>query len=142
MRDEVFGESNEPENEQPARMVLPARAQNYIEIELRGQLASAQAVVPSPPFLDGDSGEFENEAEYGGISPRTALDVRNLLLGDHQEKFRRQIALARDLGPTRNDGGPWSSEYELACLIEGIEPWPAGDRLVHEPSPPRMEQTR
>ncbi len=61
MRDEAFGESNElGERATRAHGVLPARAQNYIEIELRGQLASAQAVVPSPPFLDGDPGEFEN----------------------------------------------------------------------------------
>jgi hypothetical protein len=134
MRDDVtFGEASEPENRQPARMVVPPRALNYIEITLTSQLAGVHASVPNPPFIDGESGDIEGD-DYDGMSLRTALDLRNLLLLDAVESFRRQIVIARELGPIRADGGPFTHEYEIVCALEGVEPWPLGDRLVHEPA--------
>ncbi len=106
-----------------------------------GQLAGVQASVSDPPFIDSedDSGEVDG-GDFGGLPLRTALDLRNLQLLDAEEVLRRQVIVARELGPTRTDGGPFTSEYEAACALEGIEPWPLGDRLVHEPSPPRKEK--
>ena len=132
MRDEeVFGESDAIEERAPARMVVPPRCLNSIEATLGGQLAGIEASVPQPPFIDAETGDLEGD-DYGGVSLRTALDIRNLLLLDKEKSLRRQIVIARELGPTRADGGPFTSEYEIACLAERIQPWPVGDRMVHE----------
>ncbi len=138
MRDDTFGEGSEPENRQPARMVVPPRALNYIEIELQGQLDAALASAPNPPFIDAESGEVESD-DFDGLSLRTALDVRNLILLDIEEKLRRQLVIARELGSIRTDGGPFTTEYEIACALEGVEPWPLGDRIVHEPPQTRSK---
>jgi hypothetical protein len=132
---DTFGESDKIENERPAKMAVPSRCLNSIEMTLYGQMAGEAAKsVPAPPFIDGDSGAFENADEFDGMSLRLALDYRDLLLSDVQEKFRRQIVIARELGPTRQSGGgPFTHEYEIACALEGVNPWPVGDRLVHEP---------
>ena len=129
---ETFGEGSEPENRQPPKMVVPPRALNYIEIELQGQLDSELGSAPNPPFIDGESGDIEGD-DYDGMSLRTALDLRNLILLDIGEKLRRQLVIARELGPIRTDGGPFTSEYEIACQLEGVEPWPLGNRVIHEP---------
>ncbi len=138
MRDDVFGDSSVQENRQPARMVVPPRALNYIEIELQGQLDGALASAPNPPFIDGESGDIEGD-DYDGLPLRTALDLRNMILLDIGEKLRRQIVIARELGPIRTDGGPFTSEYEIACQLEGVEPWPLGNRVVHEPPQTRSK---
>lgn len=138
MRDDVFGESDKIEGQRPPKMVVPPRALNYIEIELQGQLDAALASAPNPPFIDGESGDIEGD-DYDGMSLRTALDVRNMILLDIEEKLRRQLVIARELGPIRTDHGPSTTEYEIACALEGVEPWPLGDRFVHEPPQTRSK---
>ena len=133
---EAFGEDEkQPADDagQHARMAVPVRALNSIEQTLECSMANeAQLVVPPPPFLDGETGLFENADDYGGISLRTAIDVNDMLMRDVQKRWRRQIIIARELGAKRPDGGPFTDEYELACKLEGVEPWPDGDRFVHE----------
>jgi hypothetical protein len=127
---EIFGQSKELEKKQPPRMVVPPRCLNSIEATLIAQLANSETCMP-PPFIDGETGDIESK-DYEGMNLRTALDLRNLLLLDAEEKLRRQIIIARELGPTRTDGGPFTSEYEIACAAEGVVPWPVGDPLHHE----------
>jgi len=114
---ETFGDEREPASERQIKMIVPARAVNSTEIELRGMLAEAIAATPTVPFVDGDTGEFENAADHGNLSLRTTLDVQNLVHGDIAEKFRRQITIARELGPKAT-----MALYQTACLLEGVEP--------------------
>ena len=130
MTDEIFGESSEPELTAAPKLVVPPRCLNFIEVTLIGQLAGLDAVVPQPPFVE-DDGSIES-GEFAGLPLRTALDLRNLMLLDAEEILRRQIIIARELGPVRMDGGPFNSEYEIACIAEGVVPWPLGDPLHHE----------
>ena len=132
MRDDVFGDSDTVETERRIGMAVPARSLNSIEQALLAQFVQVtDGVVPPPPFIDGDTGEID-DGEYAGLPPRIALDLRNMLLLDAESVLRKQLIIARELGPTRPDGGPWSHEYEIACQAEGIVPWPLGDALVHE----------
>jgi hypothetical protein len=108
-------------------MVVPSRALNSIEATLIGQMAVAESSLPLPPFID-DEGDIDG-GDFDGMPLRTSLDLRDLLLADAEENFRRQIVIARELGPTRTDGGPFTSEFEIACIAEGVTPWPLGDPL-------------
>jgi hypothetical protein len=126
--DEIFGNSSEPETRKPPRMMVPQRCLNSIEATLLGQISWDQNSWVPPPFIDGETGDIES-ADYEGMTLRTALDLRNMILLEAEEKFRRQIIIARELGPLRIDGGPFTSEYELACAAEGVVPWPVGDPL-------------
>jgi len=111
---DTFGDER-PKNERQSKMVVPARAANSIEIELRGQLAEATGAQPI--FIDDD----DDANDYGGVSLRTALDVSYLIEGDIASRFATQIAIAHNLGSAAT-----TELYELACKIEGVNPWPAG----------------
>jgi len=130
MNDDVFGEGIAAA-ERPIRMAIPPRSLNSIEHTLLGQLAAvSDGIVPPPPFLDED-GEIDS-GEYERMPLRIALDLRNMQLLDAEKILRRQLIIARELGPTRPDGGPFTSEYELACQAEGVNPWLLGDKLTIE----------
>ena len=129
MRDDVFGESDQIETQGPPKMVVPARAVNSIEAHLCGQMASASLSHP-PPFVEEDESN-----DFDGLPLRHALDLRDLILSDIEQIFRRQIICARDLGPDAT-----TAEYETACLLEGVEAWPVGDALVI--NPPTKETNR
>jgi hypothetical protein len=130
---DTFGEGAIETEERPIRMATAARALNSIEQTLLGQLAAvSDGFVPPPPFID-ENGEIDS-GEYEGMPLRFALDLRNLQLLDAESVLRRQLIIARELGPTRPDGGPFTSEYENACLAEGVTPWPLGDKLTIEPA--------
>jgi len=118
---DTFGEEKS-EGERKIGMAIPGRAVNAIEIELRGQLAEALATAPmsAPLFIDDPE-----ENDFDGLSLRTALDVQSLVHTDVGERWRRQIIVARELGPTIT-----TTQYETACALEGIEPWPAGGRIA------------
>ena len=124
---DTFGD-DKAATEKPIRMALPPRALNSIEIYVEGQLGGVQAATcPPPPFVEVGDGD-----DYDGMSLRDAIDMRDMLLLDAEKVFRRQIIIARELGPNREDGGPFVSEYENACLAEGVNPWPVGDPMIHE----------
>lgn len=124
---DTFGEGKS-ETEKPIRMAIPPRALNSIEIYVEGQLGTLQAATcPPPPFV-----EIGDKDDYDGMTLRTAIDLRDMLLLDAEKVFRRQIIIARELGPNREDGGPYVSEYENACLAEGVAPWPVGDPMIYE----------
>jgi hypothetical protein len=126
--DEMFGGSNAPELKPAARLVVPARILNSIElslIEQSGQAVDLLLNLPSVPFVDGESGDIEGQ-DFEGMSLRTVLGLRSMLLTEVQEKWRRQIIIAREMGPLRPDGGPSAKDYEIACMAEGVNPWPAG----------------
>lgn len=113
-------------------MAIPPRSLNSIEHHLLGQLgAISDGAVPPPPFIDEEGGI--DDGDYAGLPLRTALDIRNLQLLDAEAVLRKQIIVARELGETRPDAGPFTSEYEDACAAEGINPWPLGDKLTIEP---------
>ena len=128
MQSDIFGQSSEPELKRPPRLVVPARCLNSIElalIEQAGHAGEMSPGLPSLPFVDGETGDIDGQ-DFEGMSLRTVLDLRNLLLVEAENVFRRCIIVARELGPVRDDGGPFASEYELNCAAEGVEPWPAG----------------
>jgi hypothetical protein len=130
--DQVFGEGNASAAERPMKMATAPRSLNSIEQTLLGQLAAvSDGIVPPPPFID-ESGEID-DGEYIGMPARLALDLRNFQLLDAEKILRKQIIIARELGATRPDGGPFTSEYEIACAAEGVNPWPLGDRTIIEP---------
>ena len=109
-------------------MVVPGRCLNSIEVALIEQAGQASDLLPSLPplpFIDGETGDVEAQ-DFEGLPLRTVLDLRNLLLLEAERPFRRCIVISRELGPMRADGGPFVSEYELACMAERVEPWPAG----------------
>jgi hypothetical protein len=127
-----FGDSDTIETGRPMKMATAPRSLNSIEQTLLGQLAAvSDGVVPPPPFIDEDG--TIDDGEYIGMPARLALDLQNFQLLDAEKILRKQIIIARELGSTRPDGGPFTSEYELACQAEGVNPWPLGDRLVIEP---------
>jgi hypothetical protein len=133
MHEEIFGQSSEPDLKRPPRLVVPQRCLNAIEvalIEQAGHAADLLPSLPSLPFIDGESGDIEGQ-DFEGMPLRTVLDLRNLLLLEAEKPWRRCIIIARELGPERDDGGPFTSEYEIACQAEGVNPWP-GDPLCIE----------
>jgi hypothetical protein len=131
MRDDTFGEGTVETGERPIRMAIPPRSLNSIEHHLLGQLgAVSDGIVAPPPFID-EAGQID-DGEYEGLPVRLALDLRNMQLLDAEKILRRQLIISHELGATRPDGGPFTSEYEDACLAEGIDPWPLGDKLTIE----------
>ncbi|HXR25607.1 MAG TPA: hypothetical protein VN742_09625 [Candidatus Binataceae bacterium] len=124
-------------------MALAPRSINSIEHHLLGQLgAVSDGIVAAPPFVDEDG--TIDDGEYAGLPLRLALDLRNRQLLDAEQILRRQLIVAHEIGPTRPDGGPFTSEYEIACQAEGVNPWPLGDKLTIEnkeksPWPPSQQ---
>jgi hypothetical protein len=129
---DVFGESKQDRSTRPIGMATAARSINSIEHHLLGQLAAvSDGRVPPPPFIDEDG--TIDDGDYEGLPLRLALDIRNQQLLDAEKVLRRQLIVAHELGENRPDGSPFTSEYEIACLAEGIDPWPLGDRLEIKP---------
>jgi hypothetical protein len=118
MRDAIFGDSSEPEHKRAPRIAVPQRTLNAIELTLIEQLGNAMDALPglpSLPFIEGGDQDFD------GLTLRAALDLRNLLFLEAQEIFRRNIVIALELDTTAT-----VDQYEIACLAEGVSPWPAG----------------
>jgi hypothetical protein len=78
--------------------------------------------MPAMPFIDDDGAD-----DFDGLPLRTALDLREYFFHQTMEPFRRQIIIARELGPTAT-----TADYEIACMAEHVVPWPVGDRLAIE----------
>jgi hypothetical protein len=73
------------------------------------------------PMIWIEDDEWKNAAEYaelyGELTLREAMTLRDIVFGDTQEPFRRQLIVARECGPSAK-----LADYFLACEAEGIEP--------------------
>jgi hypothetical protein len=113
-------------------MFVGRRCINAIEVELEDALACATGRVPTPYLeddgtLDQQSAE-EYHAHYG--EPFTTAEAKamcGLATSQITERFRRQIAIARECGPnTFKVCGQLTALYEAACKSVGVDPWPRG----------------
>lgn len=119
MSKDVFGEPREPEGERPLKVKWPLRAANVIEQELMGRLGE-EMWPAAPPMIWIEDDEFKNAhdyAEYGELTVYEAMALRDIVMGDIEERYRRQLIVARELG-----GSATIELYRVACEVEGIAP--------------------
>jgi len=121
MSDDTFGDELQDEADQPIAMCVGARPLNAMEHELSFRMIEE---LPSTvmPFIDGEDGTLENQAEFVRAYGREFTISEAMLIGGLEEesvvnKYRRQICAARDLG---RDGT--FADYLIACEVLGIPP--------------------
>lgn len=122
MSDEFFGEMSKPEGSRPILVRWPLHALNSLEGELIGLMRAAEMIEEHrAPMVWIEDDEFKNADEwsklYGPLSAVEAMTMRDLIYGEVQERFRRQIIIARELGPSAT-----LDLYLVACEFEGIPP--------------------
>ena len=123
MSDDVFGEAPDLERQADGvKVIWPLRAVNEIEGELNGFLGEAESMVSwRAPFVWIEDDEWKNAAEYaalyGPLTLREAIAMQGIVYGDVQERFRRQLIVARECGPAAT-----MDDFLLACGAEGIDP--------------------
>jgi hypothetical protein len=120
MSDEFFGELKDPDGERPLLVLWPLHAVNVIEQELNGLMCEAlSAEEHRAPMIwcEDESWNSDAYADYGPISVHEAIALRDIVHGDVQERFRRQLIVARELGKDAT-----LELYLIACAAEGIDP--------------------
>jgi len=126
---ESFGEPSDGPDKKPPGMFVGRRCVNAIEVELEDMLACALAIAPVA-FIDEDH-TLENAQAFpthDDGSPLTVAEAKmfhGIVAADVAERFRRQIAIARDCGPDAP-----VSLYVAACESVGVNPWPNGEKLT------------
>jgi hypothetical protein len=118
---EFFGESREPEGERQLKVKWPLRPLNLVESAINGAMGEALAIAEcGVPMIFIENDEFANAEQwaalFGPVTVHEAIALRDIVLGDVQEKFRRQLIVARELG----ENASWDL-YAVACEAEGIE---------------------
>jgi hypothetical protein len=122
MNDDVFGEAPDLEREPQIKVIWPLRPASLIEGELLGRMGEAMSLVDhrAPPIWIEDD-QWCNAAQYaelyGELTLHEALAMQQIVYGDVQEQFRRQLIVARELGESAT-----VDLYLLACELEGIDP--------------------
>ena len=91
------------EREPQVKVVWPLHRVNMIEGELNGRMIEAMSLVDHrAPVIFIEDDEWSNAAEYaelyGELTLREAIDMQEIIYGDVQEQFRRQLIVARELG--------------------------------------------
>lgn len=119
---ETFGDETEDQAERPIKIMLPLKPLNLIEQELSGRFIEELSTRDVPvPFVD-DDGSLENADDYIPCFGRPlnldeAMTIRGLIEDDLLEKYRRQLIIARELGPKAT-----LADYLLGCDAEQIIP--------------------
>jgi hypothetical protein len=123
MSDDFFGEAGDPEGDRKITVVWPVHATNGIEIELFEAMHIAETNEDSRApmvFVDDDAeGDWNKEdyASYGPITASDAITLRDIIYGEVQLRFRRQLIIARELGPDAT-----LQLYLVACELENLDP--------------------
>jgi hypothetical protein len=123
MGDDFFGDAGDPEGDRKLTVKWPLHAVNSIEIELfeamHIAMADVEADAPMVFVEDEAEGEWNKEAyaSYGPITASDAIALRDIVYGSVQERFRRQLIVARELG---KDAIP--ELYLIACELEQLPP--------------------
>ncbi len=122
MSDDVFGEAPDAEREPRLKIIWPLRSVNVIEGALRGAMVEAMMLAEhrAPPlFIEDD--EWTNAADYaeqyGELTLHEAIGLQDVIYGDVQEQFRRQLIIARECGPNAT-----LIDYVSACAAEDVNP--------------------
>ena len=117
----AFGELLQDPKEKPIKMAVPKRAANLIEIELRAMMheaITAHADVPLVFYEDDQHNGDDFAAMFGRpLSLDEAMAIGGVMSEPVVERFRRQIAIASELGPRAT-----KAEYIAACLLENVDP--------------------
>ena len=122
MSDEFFGEAKGDEQERPLKVKWPLRALNLVESELYGAMCEAMVLEEHrAPLVFLEEDQFANEEQwtalYGPMSAIEAIAMREIVFGEVQERYRRQLIVARELGEKATP-----ELYLIACEVEGIDP--------------------
>lgn len=123
MSDDYFGEAREEGRAPQLKVKWPLRPANLIEGGLNGLMGDAMQLVQGrAPVIFIEDDEFKNANEYAAIygTPLTvheAIAMQGIVYGEVQEKFRRQLIVARELGESAT-----MERYLIACEAEGIDP--------------------
>ncbi len=130
MTDESFGEAPKVDDEkrQFFLVAVPLRPLNFVEqavMELCDR--ELDKCDPGMPFIAGETGALENAADYVAEFGRelTADEAKYVCAvagAAVMSRWRLPLIIARELGPTRRDGGPTIQEYRVMCEIEGVDP--------------------
>lgn len=118
---DVFGEAKDDAKEPRLKVMWPCRPLNLIEGELTGRMIEAMTLMEhrSPMvFVEDNTWNADDYAAlYGELTAFEAMAMRDIVLGEVVERFRRQLIVARELGD------PATLElYQIACEVEGIDP--------------------
>jgi hypothetical protein len=122
MTDAFFGEAKGDEQERALKVKWPLRPLNLIEAELNGAMCEAMTLEEyRAPLVFVEDSQFANEEEwtklYGPMSAHEAIAMREIVFGEVQERYRRQLIVARELGEKAT-----LELYLIACEVEGIDP--------------------
>jgi hypothetical protein len=124
MNDAIFGDAPDLERSTRLKVKWPLRALNQIEWQLItacGEEESRQAWRAPFIYIDGEDGSWNAAdylATYGEVFTLSeALEMQNIVYGDIQEQFRRQIIIARECGENAT-----LEDYKAACAAEQINP--------------------
>jgi hypothetical protein len=117
----MFGELPQDPTSKPIRLAVPTRAANPIEQELRAMMYEATITHADVPLVFVEDGEH-NADDFIPIFGRPfnldeALAIGGIMAEPVVERFRRQIAIASELGAKAT-----LPEFIAACIIEGVDP--------------------
>ena len=109
MSDDVFGEAPDAEREPRVKVFWPLRPVNVIEGELRGSMVEAMSLEDHrAPMIFIEDDEWSNAGDYaelyGELTLHEAIAMQSIVYGDVQERFRRQLIVARELGESATHG--------------------------------------
>jgi len=121
MSDDTFGDEPQDEADKPIAMCVGARPVNMMEHELSFRMIEELPSTPMP-FIDGETAELENQAEFSRAYGREftvseAMIIGGLVEEPVIEKYRRQICAARELGRDAT-----FDDYVIACEVLGLDP--------------------
>jgi hypothetical protein len=123
MRDDVFGEEQEPQGERQVKVIWPLRSVNVIEGALLGAMTEAMAreVDGRAPILfvgEGENGPDAYAEIYGQpFTVAEAMILQDLVRSAVIERFRRQLIIARECGDRAT-----ITDYVAACAAENVSP--------------------
>src|ERR1700683_1800721 len=106
-------------------MAVPLRSLNEIEHEIAWKLGEALAVgdtTPMPFIEDGELAVDYTEHFGRPLTLSEILVVKDLIADEIAAPFRMPLIIARELGPTRRDGGPTIAEYRDGGAAHNVEP--------------------
>lgn len=118
---DAFGSEQQDPQSKPLRLVVPTRAVNAIELELRSAMHEEIAMQDAPFLFVEDDGTHNADdfiPQFGRpFTLDEALAIGGIIAEPIEEKYRRQIVIARELGDKCA-----VALYVAACLIEGVSP--------------------
>jgi hypothetical protein len=122
MTDDFFGDAKDSGGEQRIIFAVPLHALNTVEIVLQERMIMDPTPTPPMIFLgdDDDDNQGWNADEFAKwfgapMSLAEASALQDIIESEVTEKYRRQLIIARELGPKAT-----LDLYRLACAIEDV----------------------